>query len=355
MMYPPAHDLILDILTIRMNKNTYLLPLYFFALLLAAPCAAQAQRAKSLAQGQWETLTCDGSPTARHENSFVEVNGKFYLLGGRGIKPVDIFDPVQQTWHTGQASPVELHHFQAVAYAGKIYVIGAMTGGYPREKPLEKILIYNPGADAWEWGAEIPADRRRGAAGVVVAGDKAIVLSGITDGHWEGHVPWVDEYNFKSGVWKKLPDAPRARDHFHAAVKDGVIYCAGGRNSSAKTGETSNLTIPEVDVYAIATGKWSTLPATNNLPTQRAGASSIFFSNDLLIIGGESVSQETAHSDVEAYNLKQKTWRKLAPLQTGRHGTQAINYKGSIYTVAGCGNRGGRPELSSIEKLQVGK
>ncbi len=37
------------------------------------------------ADGSWEILESDGSPSARHENSFVEVDDKFYLLGGRGI------------------------------------------------------------------------------------------------------------------------------------------------------------------------------------------------------------------------------------------------------------------------------
>ncbi|WP_114783520.1 Kelch repeat-containing protein [Botryobacter ruber] len=331
---------------IQLSRNI-LLQLLALLLVFVASAACLAQQNKST----WETLTCEGAPSARHENSFVEVGGKLYLLGGRGIKPVDIFDPERKSWSKGQEPPVEVHHFQAVAYAGKIYIVGAMTGAYPREKPLERILIYNPGADAWEWGATIPADRRRGSAGVVVAGDKAIVVSGIIDGHWEGHVPWVDSYDFKTGEWSKLPDAPRPRDHFHAAIKNGIIYCAGGRNSSTKTGETFTLTIPEVDVYDTRKKRWSTLPAANNIPTQRAGASSIFLKNDLLLIGGESAAQTTAHNEVEAYNIKEKTWRKLPPLNTGRHGTQAIYYKNAVFLAAGCGNRGGKPELDSVEKM----
>src|SRR5690606_39342074 len=79
------------------------------------------------------------SPAQRHENGFVQVGGKFYLIGGRGIKPVGIFDPITKTWTAGASPPLQLHHFQAVAYDDKIYIIGAMTGNYPSEQPVDKI------------------------------------------------------------------------------------------------------------------------------------------------------------------------------------------------------------------------
>ena len=41
----------------------------------------------------------------------------------------------------------------------------------------------------------------------------------------------------------------------------------------------------------------------------------------------------------------------MGNLATGRHGTQAIVHKNAIYTAAGCGNRGGKPELSTLEKM----
>lgn len=298
----------------------------------------------------WEILECEGSPNARHENSFVEVNDKFYLLGGRGIKPVNIFDPASSTWSSGAEPPVEVHHFQAVAYEGKIYIIGAMTGPYPRETPLERILIYDTENDSWEMGDTIPEERRRGSAGVVIDGDKAFILSGIIDGHWSGHVAWTDQYDFKTGEWTVLADAPRPRDHFHAAVNEGKIYAAGGRNSSAKTNQSFELTIPEVDVYDMAENSWSSLPEEQHLPTERAGTSSAFLGQQLIIIGGESGNQEAAHSEVEAYHTGTKTWKSLDPLVRGRHGSQAIVYQDAIYIAAGSGNRGGSPELDTIER-----
>ena len=83
------------------------------------------------------------SPQQRHENGFVEVNGKFYLIGGRGISAVNIFDPVTRIWTSGAQPPVELHHFQAVAFQNKIYAICAFTGAYPFETPVDMVYIYD--------------------------------------------------------------------------------------------------------------------------------------------------------------------------------------------------------------------
>ncbi|GAA4957685.1 Kelch repeat-containing protein [Algibacter aquimarinus] len=326
--------------------------LFIFNLFLLS-CLSFSQVIES--KGVWQTLETINSPVARHENSFVRVKNKFYLLGGRGIKPISIYNVKTNTWSQGAKPPVEIHHFQAVTYKGNIYIFGAMTGKYPYETPLPNILIYNPKKDIWVEGAEIPKERRRGSAGVVIQKNNAYIVSGIVDGHNSTHVPWVDVYDFKTKIWKILKDAPRPRDHFHAAINDGKIYAVGGRNSSYATKQTFQLTIPEVDVYDIDTNNWTTLGKENNINVQRAGASCVFLGDDLVLIGGESISQKEAHQDVDAYNIKTKTWRKLNNLKRGRHGSQAIVYKKEIYIVAGSGNRGGKPELYSMEKFTKNK
>jgi N-acetylneuraminic acid mutarotase len=305
-------------------------------------------------QGKWETISTTNLPLARHENSFVRVKHKFYLIGGRGIKPVSIYHTKTNTWSEGAKPPIEIHHFQAVAYKGNIYVFGAMTGKYPYETPLPNVLVYNPKKDIWiEEGIEIPKGRRRGSAGVVIKKDRAYFVSGIVDGHNSTHVPWLDVYNFRSKKWEVLKDAPRSRDHFNAVIKDDKIYAVGGRNSSYATKQTFHLTISEIDVYNIKTDSWTTLSKKNNLKIPRAGASCAILGDDLIIIGGESMLQKEAHNEVDAYNFETKTWRKLANLNRGRHGSQAIVYKKALYIVAGSGNRGGRPELSSMEKFVI--
>ncbi|QNF34068.1 choice-of-anchor D domain-containing protein [Adhaeribacter swui] len=304
---------------------------------------------QAAAVGTWQTLAASsGTIIGREENAYVQAGNKFYLMGGRGIKAVQVYDPVAKTWTNKANIPAELHHFQAVTLNGLIYVVGAFTGSYPRETPVNQIYIYNPVTDKWVNGPTIPQARRRGSAGVAVYNNKIYIVSGILDGHWNGWVNWFDEYDPATNTWKTLPNAPRARDHFHAVVIGTKLYVTGGRRSSASTGQTFALTVPEVDVYDFHTETWSTLPASSNIPTPRAGAGTVALGNELLVIGGES-QLPTGHKETEALDVNNNTWRRLADLKQGRHGTQAIENNNGIYIVTGAGNQGGSPLLTSHE------
>jgi hypothetical protein len=146
--------------------------------------------------------------------------------------------------------------------------------------------------DSWAWGPAIPARRRRGSVGAVVHDGSLILVCGIINGHTDGWVNWCDSYDFRSDTWSVLPNAPRARDHFEAAVGPDLIVC-----------------------------------------------------------GGESMAQKAAHAEVQALNTTTGIWRNLPPLRQGRHGTGLVFFDGVFYTCAGAGDRGGQPLLSTMEML----
>jgi len=298
---------------------------------------------------EWETLDPEGRPHARHEAAFVECDGKFYLLGGRRIQPVDIYDPETNTWSEGKAPPVEIHHFQPVVWRNRIILAGAMTGRYPRETALPRFMIYDPGMDTWTHGAVIPEDRRRGGAGTVIADGVLYMVAGIINGHWDGHVAWLDAFDLTTGEWTQLSDAPHLRDHFQAGVLDGKIYAGGGRRSSAKTEETFSLLEPALDIYDIAKDTWST--AADPLPNPRAGTFSLTHEGRYIVAGGESHRQENAHNNVDAYTPATGAWTALPSFARGRHGAGIILHNHSLWTCGGSGNRGGSPELDSLEQL----
>lgn len=317
------------------------------AFLLATACAPALSGGPPASPGRWEVLGGE-RPMKRHENGYVRAGGSFYLLGGRGERPVQAFDPATGAWATRAMPPLEMHHFQAVEHEGKIYVIGALTGRFPAETPIPHVYIYDPATDRWSQGPEIPADRRRGAAGAVLHDGEIYLVGGVQNGHIGGWVPWLDRWNPRTGAWTRLPDAPRPRDHFQTAVLDGSLYAAGGRRTSRDGNVQSNLTIAEVDRFDLRTGQWSTLPATGNLPTLRAGTATVVLDGRLLVIGGESDTQLPAHAEVEALDPRSERWYPLAPLAEGRHATQAILHGGRLYLAAGSRTRGAT-EIDSQE------
>ena len=146
-----------------MNRTSALLSVS--AALLFSPCSQLAEEAPSVAG--WSTAQVSETPTAHHETAMVAIGGKAYLMGGRGVKPVEEFDPAARTWRKLGPTPMEMHHFQPVAYEGRIFVMTAMTGKHPKETPLGTIYVYEPTTDTWEQGPEIPPSRRRGGAGTV--------------------------------------------------------------------------------------------------------------------------------------------------------------------------------------------
>ncbi|MEP1487548.1 MAG: kelch repeat-containing protein [Algibacter sp.] len=300
---------------------------------------------------KWETLSCTGEPVARHEAAFVQVGGEFYLVGGRRVQEISIFNPKTNSWTSGAEPPIEMHHFQGVSYKKKIYVVGAHTGKYPHETPLPQAYIYDPAKDSWEKGFSLPKDRVRASTTANIYKNKLYISGGIIDGHWDGHVKWFDVYDFKTGEWEKLPDAPRARDHATSVISNNKLYVLGGRKSSKSIGKVLELTIPEVDVYDFKTGAWSTLDTP--IPTQRAGCTSICIKDQIIFTGGETAGQKKAHGEIEVFDTKTGLWSTLPSLIQGRHGTQLIWYKKKLYIASGCEERGGSTELKTIESFSL--
>ncbi|SKB65404.1 N-acetylneuraminic acid mutarotase [Salegentibacter holothuriorum] len=294
----------------------------------------------------WKKLPTNDNAQKRHENAFVQAGKRFILIGGRGNKPIDVYNTENQSWKKGAQPPLEMHHSQAIAIDGLVYILGAFTGSWPTEDPIPNIYIYDPLEDLWIKGPEIPEDRRRGAAGVALKDKKIYIINGITNGHTSGWVNWFDEYDLYKNKWNVLPDSPNKRDHFQAAIIGNILFVAGGRKSGSVDGNGFAGTVKPTDIYDFDTKKWTSAEA---IPTPRAGTAIGILDNNPVIIGGESDMQEAAHSEAEVFNLAKKTWETLSPMNQGRHGTQAISLNKQIIIGAGSGERGGSPELNTFE------
>lgn len=299
----------------------------------------------------WTTVfSSDGSfPEPRHETAMTAIGGKLYLFGGRGMKPTQEYDPVARTWRSLGPPPFEIHHFQPIVYGNKAYVVGAFTGGYPNESNVSSIWIFDPRTNTWSQGPVLPPGRERGSAGAVLYDGKFYLIGGNNQGHNGGARPWFDVFDPVTRTWSQLPDAPRARDHFLAAVVGNRMVVAGGRQTTQPNPFTG--TIREVDVYDFTAGTWSTL--TDGLPTERAGTMAVAFGRHVVVAGGESTSPNTAHDEVEALDVFAETWTALPDLVRARHSGGVAEVDGRMFIVSGSGNAGGGPELDSVEVISL--
>ncbi len=282
---------------------------------------------------------------ARHECSFVQAGDKFIMFGGREkAQQLDVYDFKKNTWSIGGKAPKEFNHFQATSYEGFVWVIGSFkTNKFPKEIPADNIWLYFPPTKTWIKGPEIPEDRRRGGAGLVVHNDKFYLIGGNTIGHDGGYVPWFDVYDPILNTWTILEDAPNARDHFSAVVANNKIYAVGGRHSGGDGGVFTPL-VALVDVYDFETNTWSSLK--NPLPTPRAAPGVALFNKEIFVMGGEGEKQGAAFKTVEAYNLQTNTWSPKKDMHYPRHGTQAIVSGEGIYIAGGSPVTGGGRQLN---------
>ena len=304
-------------------------------------------------QWEWESIKAKGKPTARSEAGVFAYKNKIYLIGGRRINPTDEFDINTKTWTQKSKPPIEIHHFQPLVIGDAVYIIGALTGPFPNEKAVDRILIYYPDKDIYVFGDSIPKNRKRGAAGLTFHKNKIYMLGGLTNGHMDGFQSWFDSYDISTGKWEKLEDAPDKRDHFQALTLNSKLYAFAGRNTCFRHNKSLDLTNNYGNIYDFETKKWLPFSPNYEIPTKRAGNGGFVWKNEIILGGGESITQVKAHNEVEAFHYSKLEWRNWPFMIEGRHGTGFCIIENFVYTVSGSGNRGGGPELYSIERLKL--
>ncbi|MEM6763859.1 MAG: PKD domain-containing protein [Bacteroidota bacterium] len=293
----------------------------------------------------WQNLGpyTGSAPCETHEAAFVEVNGKGYLFPGResGSCNITIFDPSDNTWTEGPEMTRQIHHVQPVVIGTKIYLIGGFEGGFPDETPVDSVYIFETANNTWSAGPEIPVARRRGSAGAVLYNGKIYVVCGIQNGHEDGHVAWLDEFDPTTGTFTTLSDAPQARDHFQAAViGDELVVIAGRRTNANGPNGIHQDPVVDVEKYNFTSGTWSQLGDASDMPLERAGTFVVVTGDSVIVMGGESRNQKVAHSEVAAFRTSSDTWAEMDSMSAGRHGTGAFLLDNVIYTAAGARERG---------------
>lgn len=171
---------------------------------------------------RWQRI--DALPEGRLGHDMVSFDGKLYVIGGDGhTTRVLIYDP-ETGWSTGAAQPgEERDHLKAVVVENEIWALG----GRIDDDPQPTVDVYDPMADEWTEGPELPEGMSAMAVGVlegrvhVVGGEDPALLTGNAVKRHFSIAP--DE-----AEWERESDA---MVQFHAAasgVIDGRLYIAGG-------------------------------------------------------------------------------------------------------------------------------
>lgn len=305
--------------------------------------------------GRWRIApVAYGRLQPRHEACAVMVDGLVVLLGGRGVdRTTDIYNPLSKTWRQG-ASPgkdVEIHHAQCVAIGFNVWIVSSWRGLFPFEMNNNRIFIYNVRSNSWSFRRGMPASRNRGSAAAVQRGDWIYVVGGNRGGHGSHAtaLPWMDAYNWRTGVWSAVgtfPDIPDGgRDHFGGGLVKDELCIAGGRDSG--TDKFFTAVRRSTFCFNFNERRWS--QRADMIPGRAGTMTGTSCDGQLIVAGGEGFGIAFSRVDVfDGYR-----WFQGPSLIDSRHGSGlavASCSCGHMFIPSGNGRQGGRQELSSMEQ-----
>ena len=283
---------------------------------------------------------------ARSEFQAAAVNGKICVIGGgradvRDGKPFDSYtngdtdeyDPATDSWRARTPMPEGGTHNSIAVLDGKIYIAGGFAGRQ-HTLPTASLYSYDPATDTWRKLASLSSPRA--AISLAAMNGKIHAFGGRLMGE-ESSLPRHEIYDPKTDTWTLATPMPSSRDHAGISVVDGKAYLFGGRTGDADSSVVLN------EIYDPKADTWST---ASPMPTARSSSAYAQYRGLLFFMGGEcktTSAGKVSFDENEAYHPKTNTWRKLAPLPSGRHGFAAAPVGNTLYVLGGstaCGSGG---------------
>ena len=224
-------------------------------------------------------------PTGRRWGSSSAVKDKCYVIGGLGASPgastkVEEYDPATNTWRERSSLPTPRSAHASAAVDGKIYVVGGGAVGSWRHAGTAKVDIYNPAANQWSVGADIPTPRGGVVAGAI---DGYIYVVGGSNTNM-AYSDLVDRYHPATDTWKRMAKLPVKVDFATATVHDGKLYVIGGLDENNDDFVSAfDETTPAVYRYDPKANQWTRL---SDMTQRRMAAGSEMVNGRILVIGG---------------------------------------------------------------------
>lgn len=230
-----------------------------------------------------------------------------------------------------------------VSHSGKLYRVGGLSArNEAKDKAdlhsVETVAEFDPATKKWVDIASLPEGRSSHDA--VAVGDKLYVIGGWKlageDQEWLPASLVLDLKNPTTG-WKKIADPPFQRRALAVAAARNKIYALGGMDSDNKPSA-------EVDVYDIATDKWSKGPAIPGSGRNAFGIAAVGI--------GDDIYTSTLDGAINRLNEKGDGWDQVGKLPSGRFFHRLLSAgPDELVIVAGANMKEGH--LASVGLLRV--
>lgn len=280
-------------------------------------------------------------PVPRGFASAVAFQGKIYVIGGysgSNLSRVDVYDPGAGSWSTRQPMPTPRTRPITAVVGGRIYAIGGVqiTSPYQGGWVLAN-EAYDPATDSWSARADFPLSTSTGFNlgdaffdGAAVAGKIYVTLSRLgTSATWA--------YDPASDSWDTARSpVPFTYTSFAAAALNGKVYVAA-RGETPWGGPFSNGA--SFGEYDPAADLWIIRPSS--LSARRAfGLAAL--GGIVYAVGGAEIDHGEpertffrAVGTVEAFDPAANRWFPRAPLAVPRLAPAVAAVDGKLYVLGG--------------------
>lgn len=229
------------------------------------------------ADNTWTKLA--SIPIGIHHAGLIGIGDHLYLIGGYDdigkmvraepdIASVWMYDPAADTWSSVADMPVPRAASAVVTLDDKIYVL-AGTGTAALDT-----WVYDPATDTWDDSprAKLSAPREHVSAFVV---DGKIVLVG---GRWQNvNMPNVEIYDPVADTWTNGADMPYGSSGYMGGILENKIHVFGGEQL------LDECIVAAHQVYDASTDSWE---LWSNPTINRHGAASAVVDDRWYIVGG---------------------------------------------------------------------
>jgi N-acetylneuraminic acid mutarotase len=182
-------------------------------------------------------------PEKRVAGTAVTLGDYIYVMGGTdGSQNLLRYDPAQDSWSQLAPTLAPREHTTAVAYDGKIFLMG---GRWPSPGELDSMEIYDPETDTWEMGPAL--ETARAGFGAAVLNDQIYVLGGEIIFNDVATLNSVAVFDPVGQSWGTAPEMLYPLHGVPAAVVDGVLYLLGGADEARTANNSGRVLIYQIN------------------------------------------------------------------------------------------------------------
>lgn len=297
--------------------------------------SASANQTNGQATVRWQPIT--NARIARQAAATTQADGTIWIFGGMGSNRALVanhegYDPIIDSWKSGDDLPVPVQHAMAVTWQGNPIVLGGWRAAGPQKVASDQVWrVVNS-----HW-VELPhLLQPRAAASAAVVGARIIVAGGVDS---NGALLNTVEI-FDGSSWTLGTPIPTPRQMLAAASDGKVVYTVGGNNGTAD--------LATVEAYDPAAKSWTRLP---DLPQPRGDLGVALADRRLVAVGGQSAGQVL--KSVSVLDLTTNTWAGLPDMAIARHGMAVDAIGQAVYSIGGSSDFGDGQATSSAEALQL--